>query len=63
MIALMGFLVTMLIAAVIIYVLYLVLGLINLPQPIKTIIYLIVGLFLVLYLLGAVGINTGISLN
>lgn len=61
--ALLSFLVTALIAAVVIYVVYLIMGMINLPQPIKTIIYLIVGLFLVLYLLGAIGINTGISLR
>jgi len=59
----MSFLITALVAAVIIYVIYLLLGMVNLPQPIKTIIYLIVGLVIVLYLLGAFGISTGISLR
>lgn len=49
-------LITLLIMAIVIYVIYLVLGMINLPPPIKTIVYLIVGLILLVWLLDAAGL-------
>jgi len=56
MFSLIGFLVFALVAAIVIYVIYLILGMINLPAPIKTIVYLIVALFILLWLLSATGI-------
>lgn len=44
-------LITLLIAAVIIYVVYLIIGMITLPAPIKNIVYIIVGLIILLWLL------------
>ena len=51
-------LITLLIAAVVIYVLYLIIGMINLPAPIKNIVYLIVGLIILLWLLSSFGLYT-----
>lgn len=44
-------LITLLIAAAIIYVVYLILGIVNLPSQIKNIVYIIVGLIIFLWLL------------
>lgn len=49
-------LVTLLIAAIVIYVVYLIVGMINLPAPIKNIVYLILGLIILLYLLSYFGL-------
>ena len=49
-------LVTLLIAAIVIYVVYLILGMISLPAPIKNIVYLIIGLVILLYLLSYFGL-------
>lgn len=51
-----AFLVYLLIAAVIIYALYVILGMINLPPAIKTLVYLIVGIVLILWVLNFFGI-------
>lgn len=50
-------LVTLLVVAIIAYVAYLVIGMLHIPQPILTIIYIIVGLVLLLWVLNAVGIS------
>ena len=47
----LSFLITCLIAAVLLYVFYLVLSLIPLPPPIRQIVYIIVGLVAVVWLL------------
>ena len=49
-------LVGLLIQCVIIYVIYLILGIIALPAPIKNIVYLIVGLVILLWLLDSFGL-------
>ncbi len=49
-------LVSLLILAIVVYVVYLILNQIQLPPPIKTIVYLIVGLILLLVLLDQVGL-------
>lgn len=51
-------LVTLLIAAIVIYVIYLILGMVALPAPIKNIVYLIVGLIILLWLLNSFGLYT-----
>lgn len=56
------FLITVLILCIVIYVIYLVLGMIQLPAPIKTIVYLIVGLILLIAVLNYTGIYH-LSLN
>lgn len=50
------FLITMLLLCVVIYVIYLVLNMIQLPAPIKTIVYLIVGLILLIMVLDYAGV-------
>lgn len=55
-----GFLVTCLILAIVIYVVKLILDMIGLPQPVKTIVYLILGLIALFYLLSKLGVNLGI---
>lgn len=49
-------LINILILVIILYVLYLVLGYIQLPHPIKQIVYLIVGLIVIVYLLQMLGV-------
>lgn len=49
-------LITLLLAAIVIYVVYLIIGMISLPPQIKTIVYLIVGLIILFYLLDFFGI-------
>lgn len=49
-------LLTLLVMAVVIYVIYLVLGMIQLPDQVKTIVYLIVGLVLLVWFLDFSGI-------
>lgn len=53
------FLVTALIAIVVIYVVYLIVGMINLPAPIKNIVYLIVGVVILVWLLQYFGLYSG----
>lgn len=53
------FLVTALIAIVVIYVVYLIVGMINLPSPIKNIVYLIVGVVILIWLLQYFGLYSG----
>lgn len=50
------FLVSMLILCIVVYVIYLVLNMIQLPAPIKTIVYLIVGLVLLVAILNYTGV-------
>lgn len=49
-------LVTLLIAATIVYAVYLIVGMIALPAPLKNIVYIIVGLIILLYLLNYFGL-------
>ena len=49
-------LVSLLVLCIVIYVIYLILNMIQLPAPIKTIVYLIVGLVLLVWLLRYFGI-------
>jgi hypothetical protein len=56
MFTLIGFLVNALVMAVVIYVIYLILGMVNLPSPIKNIVYLILGVILILWVLSATGV-------
>lgn len=53
---LVGLLIAFLIFAVVIYVAYLVLGMIELPEPIKKIVYLVVGLIFLLVFLDRLGL-------
>lgn len=50
------FLVTLLLICVLVYVAHLVIGLLKLPDPIKTIAYIIVGLIVLFWLLNYFGI-------
>lgn len=52
----MEILITLLVVAVIIYVLYLILGMVNLPAPIKNIVYIVVALIILLWLLDFFGL-------
>lgn len=52
----MDFLISLLIVAVIIHVVYLILGNIQLPGTIRTIVYLIVGISILIWFLGYAGI-------
>lgn len=53
-----SFLVTLLIIAVIVYAAVLLVNYLPLPQPVKTIAFLIVGLIGLLYLLSSLGLYT-----
>lgn len=52
-------LITLLVFAVILYVIYLILGMIALPPQVKTIVYIIVGLIALFYLLSRLGLYSG----
>lgn len=56
-----SFLLTVLAIAVVAYVIYLILNFLPLPDPIKTIAYLILGLIILFWLLGAIGVGPGIG--
>lgn len=49
-------LVSLLILAIVIYVVYLIIGMLNLPPTIKTIVYLIVGVIFLVVLLDRTGL-------
>lgn len=49
-------LVTLLLVAVVVYVVYLILGMIVLPEPMKTIVYIILGLIILFALLNEFGL-------
>lgn len=51
-----SFLITLLIGAAVIYVVYLIVGMINLPAPIKNIVYIVVGLIILVWLLSYFGL-------
>jgi hypothetical protein len=53
------FLVTVLVLCIVLYVVYLILGMLHLPAPIMNIIYLIIGLIVIVWLLNYFGIWTG----
>lgn len=50
------FLITMLILCVVIYVVYMVVGMLKLPAPISTIVYLIIGLIFLVVILDKSGV-------
>jgi len=56
-------LITLLLVAVVVYIVYLILGMISLPDPIKKIIYLVVGLIVILWLLQYFGLLSGVALE
>lgn len=58
---LVGLLVTLLVLAVIVYVVKLVMDMLPLPDPVKLIAYLILGLVGLIVLLNILGLNTGTS--
>jgi hypothetical protein len=49
-------LITLLLAAIVVYVAYLLIGMFVLPEPVKKIVYLIVGLIILFYLLNYLGL-------
>ena len=49
-------LITLLVAAVLIYVVNLIVGMLNLPSQVKTIVYIIIGLVVIVWLLKFFGI-------
>lgn len=49
-------LITLLIGAVVLYVVYLIVGMVNLPEPIKRIVYIIIGIIVLLWLLDSFGL-------
>jgi hypothetical protein len=53
---LIGLLVTLLILAIVAYVVFLIIGMLHIPPPILTIVYLIVGLIFLVILLDKTGI-------
>lgn len=57
------FLIVLLLAAVVIYVVHLIIGMLNLPQQVKMIAYLIVGLVFLFWLLSYFGLYDAGSLN
>ncbi len=58
---LIGLLVTLLVLAIVIYVVKLILDMLPLPDPVRLIVYLILGLVGLLILLNMLGIGTGVS--
>jgi Zn-dependent protease with chaperone function len=54
--AVIELLVSLLILAVVVYVVYLIINMLTLPPPVKTIVYLIVGLIFLVVLLDRVGL-------
>ena len=52
-------LITLLLVAAVVYILYLILGMITLPAPIKTIIYMVAGLIILIWLLQYFGLYQG----
>lgn len=53
-----SFLVTLLLAVVVVYVVHLVIDMLGLPQQVKTIAYLIIGLIVLFWLLSFLGLYT-----
>lgn len=53
------FLVTLLLLAIVLYVVHLIIGMLALPQQVKTIAYLIIGVIALLWLLSYLGIYSG----
>lgn len=51
-----SFLITMLVLAIVIYVVYLVIGMLKLPPPISTIVYLILGVIALVAILDRSGL-------
>lgn len=49
-------LITLLIALVVVYLVYLVMGYLNLPEPIRQVVYIIIALVVILWLLRTFGI-------
>lgn len=54
---LISLLVTLLVVAVLVYVVQLIIGMLNLPAPAKTILYIIVALIVIVYLLNLFGVT------
>lgn len=51
-------LVTLLLGALVVYIVHLIIGMINLPQQVKTIVYIIVGVVVLFWLLDLFGLYT-----
>lgn len=49
-------LITLLLVALVVYVVHLIIGMLNLPQQVKTIAYIIIGVVVLLWLLSYLGI-------
>jgi heme A synthase len=58
---LIGFLVALIILAIVVYIAKLVIDMLPLPEVAKTIAMLLLGLVALLYILGLFGINTGVN--
>jgi hypothetical protein len=58
-ITIIEFLITLLLIAVVIYVVNLIIGMLNLPPQVKTIAFLIIGLVFLFWLLNFFGIYSG----
>lgn len=56
---LISFLVTLIVMGIVIYAVYLVLNMLPLPQPIKTLVYLVIAVIFLVMLLSATGISHG----
>jgi hypothetical protein len=52
-------LVTLLILCIVIYAVYVVLGMLNLPPPIRTLIYLLIAVVVIVWLLQRFGLYSG----
>ena len=51
-------LITLLLFAIIVYVVYLIIGMVNLPEPIKRIVYIILAVIVLFWLLQTLGVYT-----
>ncbi len=56
-------LITLLVLCLIGYIVYYIIGLLPLPQPIKNVVLIIFGVIVILYLLQFLGVGTGMSLS
>jgi hypothetical protein len=54
-----AFLVTLIVVAIIVYAISLVLGTLAIPQPIKTLVWLVVAVIVIVYLLNLLGVGVG----
>ncbi len=61
--SLVGILIALIVIAIICYAIYIVLGMLPLPQPVKTLVWLLVAVIFLIVILEALGVGTVGSLR